>query len=323
MDVWRENLYIRRTQCLESSAMQPHPPDFVPSFQLYGEVLPGGLPDLIHVETLKDRSQHHDWRIQPHRHADLCQIMSFRTEHVGIDLDGQSIETRHPTILFVPPLVVHGFRFAPMIVGTVTTFPVELMRQGSLGTKPPTQPILITQENEHFAPLDKLLDEIEDEYRRNRPQRHRALQALVELCMTWVLRAETSRGIGAADVDHQPSSDNRLKAFLELVEKNFTRGLSSAEYARRIGTSKSQLARDCRTLTGRSPLQIVHDRLVIEANRKLAYTPWPISQISETLGFSDLGYFSRFYRERMGQTPSEYRKRIRLRSFTDSTHDQT
>ena len=294
--------------------MHPRQPDLVPNFQLYGDVLGDGLPDLIHVETLKDRSQYHDWQIKPHRHADLCQFMSFETDDVGIDLDGQSITTRQPTILFVPPRVVHGFRFSPQIIGSVTTFPIELMRQRAEATEAPTNTIIVPQGNEHFSRLNALLHELEDEYRRNRPQRQRALQALIELCMTWVLRAETSRTPRSAEFDSQPSSDNRLKKFLELVDENFARGLSSAEYARRVGTSKSQLARDCRTLTGRSPLQIVHDRLIIEANRKLAYTSWPISQISETLGFSDLGYFSRFYRERMGQTPSEYRKRIRRRS---------
>jgi AraC family transcriptional activator of pobA len=294
--------------------MLPPQSDFVPNFQLYGEILDGGLPDLIHVETLKDRSQHHDWQIRPHRHADLCQFMSFQTDQVGIDLDGHSIPTRVPTILFVPPRVVHGFRFSPQIAGSVTTFPIELMRHGAWATEAPSNPIIVPKGSDHFARLDALLNEIEDEYRRNRYQRRLALQALVELCVTWVLRAQAPRASRSTEVESQSSSDNRLKTFLELVEQNFTNGLSAAEYARSIGTSKSQLARDCRTLTGRSPLQIVHDRLLIEANRKLAYTQWSISQISETLGFSDLGYFSRFYRQRTGQTPSEYRRRFRQRS---------
>ncbi|MEM9763446.1 MAG: hypothetical protein AAF968_13205, partial [Pseudomonadota bacterium] len=61
--------------------------DIVPSFHLYGEAQQSGLPDIIHVETLKDRSQHHDWRIMPHRHHDLFQIMHFQATTVGIELD--------------------------------------------------------------------------------------------------------------------------------------------------------------------------------------------------------------------------------------------
>ncbi|MEM8841005.1 MAG: AraC family transcriptional regulator, partial [Pseudomonadota bacterium] len=52
-------------------------------------------------------------------------------------------------------------------------------------------------------------------------------------------------------------------------------------------------------------------RIVKEANRKLAYTPWPVSQVSEALGFTDMGYFSRFYRKCTGTTPTQYRARIK------------
>jgi AraC family transcriptional activator of pobA len=63
----------------------------------------------------------------------------------------------------------------------------------------------------------------------------------------------------------------------------------------------------------KSPLEVVHDRIIKEANRKLAYTRWPIAEISERLGFNDLGYFSRFYRQKTGETPTDYRARIRSR----------
>lgn len=288
--------------------------DFVPNFRLYGEARESGLPDLIHVETLKDRSQHHDWRIRPHRHPDLMQIMRFRTTRVGIDLDGEARETEAPAILFVPPRVVHGFRFSPRVTGTVTTIPVELIETGPAGgTGLQGEPLLLRPGGRPFDRLAGLIDELEDEYRGHGPERQRALHALVALIMTWAARARAETIASVATAGPLPNSEKRITDFLALVERQFTAGWTTADYARALATSKSQLTRDCRRMTGRSPLQIVHDRLVNEANRKLAYTPWPVSQISEALGFSDLGYFSRFYRERTGETPSRYRARIRTR----------
>ncbi|MEO0820872.1 MAG: helix-turn-helix domain-containing protein [Pseudomonadota bacterium] len=294
--------------------MRTEPQPFVPDFQLYGEARQSSLPDLIHVETLKDRSQHYDWEIKPHRHADLCQIMRFRTDNVGIDLDGDEIRTRAPAILFVPPRVVHGFRFSPQVVGTVTTIPIELLRDEAGVSRIHAEPLLIGAGSRPHERLCALLDEIEEEYRRHRAERQRALRALLELGIAWVSRARSETVSGLVKPERHGHSDKRIKDFLELVELNFTRGWSAEDYARRIGTSKSQLTRDCRARMGRSPLQIVHDRVINEANRKLAYTPWPISQISDALGFADLGYFSRFYRKRTGETPSAYRNRIRLRN---------
>ncbi|MEL6480180.1 MAG: helix-turn-helix domain-containing protein [Pseudomonadota bacterium] len=287
--------------------------DIVPSFRLYGEAQQSGLPDLIHVETLKDRSQHHDWRIMPHRHHDLFQIMHFQTTTVGIELDGAVTEVAAPAVLFVPPRVVHGFRFSPKVVGTVTTVPVEVLHGddsfGGAGLAP-----LLLRGGAAFDRLSLLIRDLHDEYRWHRPERQRALRMLLELIMVWGARAQAETMAQLAVPIQQRNSEKRVSEFLALVEQNYARGWSATDYARAVGTSKSQLTRDCRSIAGRSPLQLVHDRLLQEANRKLAYTPWPISQVSEALGFADLGYFSRFYRERTGETPSRYRARIRSRA---------
>ncbi len=288
--------------------------DIVPSFQLYGEAEQHGLPDLIHVETLKDRSQHHDWRIWPHRHLDLFQIMRFHTIDIDIDLDGDVTTTTEPAILFVPPRVVHGFHFSPRVVGTVTTVPLEALRGGRGVASIDAFPFMVLSSAQAFERLSKSLDELEEEYRHQRRDRQLALQALLELVMTWAIRARDESHESIARLGSRGNSELRVHGFLALVEQHFTKGWSAVDYAREVGTSKSQLTRDCRAVAGCSPMQIVHDRLIREANRKLAYTPWPIAQISETLGFTDLGYFSRFYRERTGEAPSRYRARFRSRT---------
>ncbi len=281
--------------------------DFVPSFQLYGEPESASLPDLIHFETLKDRSQLHDWQIKPHRHYGLCQIMRFETPNVRIDLDGRSIRTTTATILFLPPKVVHGFRFMPDVIGTVTTIPAELLRTQSPGT----EPVLLERGSGGFDRLVWLLNEMAKEFRSHHPHRDRVIHALAELAYNWVERARLGAAAALSMDVNEQNSDKRLTRFTELVEENFTRNWSTADYADAIGISKAQLTRDCRAVMGSSPLQVIHARIVKEANRKLAYTPWPISQISEALGFSDMGYFSRFYRNRTGETPSQYRARIK------------
>ncbi|MEM6677354.1 MAG: helix-turn-helix domain-containing protein [Pseudomonadota bacterium] len=291
----------------------------IPSFRLYGEAQQTGLPDLIHVETLKDRSQHHDWRIQPHRHHDLFQIMHFQTTDVGVELDGATTRVPAPAVLFVPPRVVHGFHFSPKVSGTVTTIPIEGLQGDDLLLSMTVAPLLLRGGNRPFERLSGLIDDLHDEYRGHRPERRRALQTLLELIMVWGARGRAETLDQISPLAEQQKSEKRVSEFLALVEQHFTEGWHAGDYARAVGTSKSQLTRDCRSMAGRSPLQIVHDRLVQEANRKLAYTPWPISQISEALGFTDLGYFSRFYRERTGETPSRYRARIRARTVQGAT----
>lgn len=284
----------------------------VPSFQLYGEAPRLGLPDIVHIETLKDRSRLHDWEIRPHRHADLCQIMCFETMDVGVELDGRALRTDGPALLFVPPQVVHGFRFSPQILGTVTTIPVEAVAAADPELTAGARPALITAEAAAFAPLRRLLAELEDEYRADRQGRVRAIASLIDLALLSVRRA-LAEGAQASARRGETMAERRVGAFLRLVERRYAEGWDVAAYAREVGVSKPQLARDCRAVAGRSPLDLIHTRIIKEANRKLAYTPWPISQIALALGFSDLAYFSRFYSARTGAAPSRYRSEIRAR----------
>jgi len=272
----------------------------IPSFQLYGEPQQNGLPDVVHIESLKDRSAQYDWEIKPHRHSNLCQILRFDTPGVVASLDGQRVEIERPALLLVPPHVVHGFTFRPDVIGTVTTIPSDVV--GAVGGVR-----LISEGAAHFGRITAMLGELEVEYRQQAAGRARAIAGLIEVIFTLLGREGAT---ALAPTSPTVLLDKRITLFLELVEAQFTNAWGASRYAAEIGVSKAQLSRDCQVRLGRSPMQVVHARLIKEAQRKLAYTPWSISQIAEVLGFVDLGYFSRFFRQRTGESPSEYRLRI-------------
>ena len=298
--------------------MQDAAATIVPSFVLYGEASKGDFPDLVHIEALKDRSQRHDWKIKPHRHFGLMQLMQFRTSEVRIHLDGVTDLTETPAILMVPPGVIHGFQFSPDVVGSVTSIPWELIQNAIKVTQ---QPALITSPGPYFANLAQLLDQIQDEYRAQRQGREQALLALVRLIGLWIERYERDRPDGGRAETFKSEAERRIRSFLVLVEQHYQRSWGTSDYGKAIGASKSQLTRDCRAILQKSPLQVIHERVIKEANRKLAYTSWPIATISERLGFTDLGYFSRFYRQKTGETPTDYRTRIRHRLRTQPSED--
>ncbi|MNY63232.1 HTH-type transcriptional activator Btr [compost metagenome] len=56
-----------------------------------------------------------------------------------------------------------------------------------------------------------------------------------------------------------------------------------------------------------TPLGVINARLLLEVKRELAYSSRSIKEIAHELGFSDEGYFSRFFRKHTQQTPSEFR----------------
>ena len=66
-------------------------------------------------------------------------------------------------------------------------------------------------------------------------------------------------------------------------------GLQAAEA---LGLSVAHLNSLCRRLAGQSALQILHQRVLLEAKRELVYTSLTINQLADSLGFADPAYFS-------------------------------
>lgn len=80
-------------------------------------------------------------------------------------------------------------------------------------------------------------------------------------------------------------------------------------YARETGTSEATLRTACVRVAGQSPTQLIHARMLIDAERPLRYTGMSITQIAYYLDFEDPAYFSRFFAKGMGASPRSFRRR--------------
>ena len=77
--------------------------------------------------------------------------------------------------------------------------------------------------------------------------------------------------------------------------------------ANELGITPTQLNRVCQQVLGHAALGVLHARLVLEAQRELAYTNLSVKQIAFDLGFTDAGYFTRFFQRRTGSAPTVWR----------------
>jgi len=95
------------------------------------------------------------------------------------------------------------------------------------------------------------------------------------------------------------------------VEQHFLEHWRLTRYADRLGLSTQRLNRLARAESGRSALEIVHDRLTREACRRLYYVAAPAEKLALELGFDDPAYFSRFFKRRTGMSPRRWREQRR------------
>lgn len=285
----------------------------VPAFFLYGEPLQPPDERLVHVETIAARSQMHSWLIRAHRHRDLHQVLIIRKGRVEARLDGQNASLRAPLAIVVPPGAVHGFRFQPATVGVVISFAAALA--GGLlsaGFHIPeflgrSVSVELNRATLNRTDLIQLSEMLQREFGRSAPARRRALSGLLGALLANLQRLVPEAATSRSGVS---SRDQELVArFRDHPEKSFRTHVPVGEYSALLKTSETKLLRACVAVTGESPLELVHLRLLIEAERQLRYTSMSVTEVAYYLGFEDPAYFSRFFTRRMGISPRAFRRR--------------
>jgi AraC family transcriptional activator of pobA len=283
-----------------------------PSFVLYGEVDPGPYPDLLHCESISTRSRIHDWRFRPHRHHDLYQFFWLATGSGRAMIDGIQYDLGAATAMLIPPLVVHGFIFDPGTEGWVVSIAraaVELGLHGGEWARSHFGDALVLERQQTEpgrAEIEALFTLISDEHGRGRPGRAHALIGLTGLLATWFVRISTAAGDPGLGETRRKT--DLARRFQELVEDRFRAERRVAAYAADLGITSTHLSRVCRDMAGKSASALIHDRVLQEAMRNLAYTSIAVREIAEALGFADAAHFSKFFTRRVGRTPSCFRR---------------
>ena len=98
-----------------------------------------------------------------------------------------------------------------------------------------------------------------------------------------------------------------LRSFNFLVEQHFKTEHSVSFYADQLFKSPKTLSNNFAKLN-RSPLQIIHQRIVLEAKRLLTYTDKTAKEIAYEVGFEDASHLSRLFKKYTSQSPSQFKK---------------
>ena len=276
----------------------------VQSYSLFGEST--HLPDVLHCETIADRSELHDWELAPHRHARLHQVLLVIQGGGLATLDGKTHALTPGSLVNVPLEHVHSFRFQKDTRGWVTTLADELMDELLVGVgtlrSELDQACVLTAD----PFITQNVHQIWREFSSQEKSRALVLRGLSGVLLGWVARQLAQTTL----TDAKFNDTALVQRFKELIEKNFKAHWTVSQYAKALSISPTHLSRLTRAANGSSALKMVEARLMREARRNLAYTNLSISSIAYTLGFTDPAYFSRVFTRDAGISPKAFRSKI-------------
>lgn len=276
----------------------------IQSYSLFGESK--HLPDVLHCETIADRSVLHNWELSPHRHTRLHQVLLVKSGGGEVELDGATFALTAGSLVNIPPGHVHAFRFQNETEGWVTTVAAELLdnlltRVGDVRRDLESACVL---QADPFTTLT--MDQIWQEFSGQSKARALVLRGLTAVLLGWISRAMI------ADAPSRPvlPESTLVERFVALIELHFLEHWQVSDYANALAISPTHLSRLARATTGRSALRMIEARIMREARRNLAYTNLGISTIAYSLGYADPAYFTRVFKRDAGLSPKAFRAQI-------------
>ena len=272
----------------------------------------------LNCERISERSHIHDWTVEPHYHEGLAQLFIFDTGTVDGLIDCEQRQLEGPALVWLPALCTHAFTYPKDMQGWVLTVPttdIARLAERAAWMAPWIDGPQILLGKPHQALLSEALDlarRIESEHEKRDDIRNSVLEA-----QFFLLLGHLHRGLTQQAGNREPVSDRRtalVKQLQTCLDRHMPEIRSVTDYAHMLSVTPTHLSRVAKEVTGKTVAEIIQDRILLEAKRKLAFTDLPVSEIAYALKFSSPSYFTRFFSTRMAETPKSFRQRSRKAS---------
>ncbi|WP_268036205.1 helix-turn-helix domain-containing protein [Algoriphagus sp. PAP.12] len=118
----------------------------------------------------------------------------------------------------------------------------------------------------------------------------------------------------------QDLHEKRVYEFMMLLEVQYLTERTADFYAEKLGISAKRLNQILKEKLNKTAVQLIHDRLILEAKRQIIHSENTMKEIAFKLGFQDRSYFSRFFKQHTGQTPQQFQEKVKSHVLT---HENT
>ncbi|NNE89450.1 MAG: AraC family transcriptional regulator [Silicimonas sp.] len=281
---------------------QPRAKAQIPVEEVVAE--PEGAP--VEVVSVTRMAQGGAWRTEAMRSYDRPVLIWFTRGQGRLTISGRNCGYSPHNLVFLPAQTMHGFSTMGPVLGSVVFLPDVRTFDW------PEEPLHMRLHDVRLQrELTGTIDAMVKEQDSGCALGHKALGHHAGLLSIWLSRTAEAHADApnpSPGVRVDTAAHRLAEAYTSLIERDFRHAEGVQHYAALLGVTPTHLSRVCRKVAGRPALDILTDRRHFEARRLLRDTNMQIAQIARQSGFSSPAYFTRAFRARAGQSPSEFRE---------------
>lgn len=250
----------------------------------------------------------------PHRH-DFYEVL-YLNKGSGIhSIDDNQYEISPPCVFFLSPGQAHALSLSSDIEGFIFLFTSEfyLLNQKNksrllefpffYSTKRNNPPLLLTNSDDDVF-FQSLFNRACGIVQNTNEPHDDLIYALLDLLL---LSCENL--YPQADSIALKTKNNILvKNFLVQIEENYQNNLRINDYAAKLNITPHHLTQVVKNITGKTSVELLHEKLIIEIKRLLIHTNLSLAEIAEIIHFEDQSYFTKFFKKYTGSSPLLFRK---------------
>ena len=245
-----------------------------------------------------------------HAHSQVHALIKLSGPDTIYSVDGKRASLTDTQVVLVNPWVVHSNRRSAGVEPTVLlALYIDTLWFGEHGVK-----ILAGSKNLPFlkatATVSSLLQEQAAQLADQMVDLHSDEEQFDTLLrdLVWsVLQCSNTDVMSAQSTDRSFVSDHRIRRAIKAFRQEPSKELDLNDVARAVGLSRSQFYARFRQCTGLSPRTYLDTLCCERASHLLSDPGVTIAEISERLGFSAQGHFTRFFKSKTGVSPNNFR----------------
>lgn len=250
---------------------------------------------------------------KPHSHNFyLCVLFTEGTGTHEIDFNSYSINPGK--VFFLKPGQTHFWKFDTEPKGFIffhsqefyeMTFVNHRLNNFPFFYSYQNPPVILLKSNHHD--LQKKFKDLYQEYVDSEIFRNLKIVNIINDIYIDLTREYTSE----LDLSNNSHSSylHILENFEHLLDQSYDKQKLPKFYADKLNISTKHLNRVVKETINKTTNQMISDRVILEAKRLIVHSNSSLSNISETLEFSDYAYFSKYFKSRTGITPMNFKKK--------------
>ena len=276
---------------------------------------PGGsdqsATDYLEIKELETTGDRIQIKASLLKHLSHRKIVWIKKGEGKLFIDFEQHMIQDNTVYFVEPGQLYIFQQDCNITGQLISFSANLINpaseysilHASLASYNASRLSTSLNDSSH-----EQIESILNMLHKNSTARPEILACLLEILLFYLKR---NCKIYVSQFSHM-NCTGLAKHFHQLVYENSNIKKNVVDYASEMAVSPGYLNEVIKQSSGRTASCYIQNTISLEAMRQAVYFGRSIKELSDSLGFDDISYFSKFFKRNIGMTFREFKANIRV-----------